>query len=66
MTDYVRDNKTKRILTMVIAVLMVFSLVAGLITAIRRIGMQKLEELQQEPNACDWRATLARGKKTSK
>ena len=32
MTDYVRDNKTKRILTMGIAILMVFSLVAGLIT----------------------------------
>ena len=32
MTDYVRNNKTKRILTMGIAVLMVFSLFAGLIT----------------------------------
>ena len=32
MTDYVRTNKTKRILTMGIAVLMVFSLLVPLIT----------------------------------
>ena len=32
MIDYVRNNKTKRILTMGIAVLMVFSLLVPLIT----------------------------------
>ena len=57
MTEYVwYDNR----------IYLLFWLVAGLITAIRRIGLHKLEELQREPNACDWRATLARGKNQSK
>lgn len=57
MTEYVwYDNR----------IYLLFWLVAGLVTAIRRIGMNKLEELQQEPYAYDWRATLARGKKLTK
>ena len=57
MTDYIWYNSR---------IYLLFWLVAGLITAIRRIGMHKLEELPQEPTACDWCATLARGKKSSK
>jgi len=57
MTEYIWYNNR---------IYLLFWLVAGLITAIRRIGMHKLEELPQEPDACDWRATLARGKKSSK
>lgn len=57
MTEYVWYNNR---------IYLLFWLVAGLVTAIRRIGMHKLEKLQQEPDACDWRATLARGKRTSK
>ena len=57
MTDYVwYDNR----------IYLLFWLVAGLITATRRIGMQKLEEFPREPDACDWRATLARGRKSSR
>lgn len=54
LTDYIWYNNR---------IYLLFWLVAGLITAIRRIGMHKLEELQQEANACDWHATLSRGKK---
>lgn len=57
MTEYVWYDRR---------IYLLFWLVAGLITAIRRIGMHKLEELQQEPDACDWCASLARGKKSSK
>jgi len=57
MTDYIWYNNR---------IYLLFWLVAGLITAIRRIGMQKLEELRREPDACDWRATLTRGKRVSK
>ncbi len=53
LTDYIWYNNR---------IYLLFWLVAGLITAIRRIGMHKLEELQREPDACDWHATLARGK----
>ena len=53
LTEYVWYNNR---------IYLLFWLVAGLITAIRRIGVHKLEELQQEPDACDWHATLARGK----
>ena len=54
VTDYIWYNNR---------IYLLFWLVAGLITAIRRIGMHKLEELQRAPDACDWCATLARGKK---
>ena len=57
MTDYIWYNNR---------IYLLFWLVAGLITAIRRIGMHKVEELQQEPTACDWCATLTREKKSSK
>ena len=47
-------------------VYLLFWLVAGLITAVRRIGMHGIEEMQREPDACDWSATLARAKKVKK
>ena len=54
MTEYVWYNNRMYLM---------FWLVAGLITATRRIGMQKVEAMLRESDACDWCATIARSKK---